>query len=278
MNTKIIGNKYKLLSQLGSGTFGTIYQGINIRTNEKVAIKVELISNEFKLLRYESNVYKLLSTINGIPKIKWYGKDDINYYMVIDLLGDSLQTLIDIKKSLPLKNILQIGVNILIILTNIHEKGFIHRDLKPENFLLSIDQPKKIYLIDFGISKPYIVNNKHIEFKCKNKFIGTMNFASINSHNFYEQSRRDDLESLAYILIYFYLGNLEWMNSDNIVELHDENIYIKNKKLELMNNEKIPTKLMEFYKYTRLLEFDKQPDYKYFIELFTNEIKKLSIN
>jgi len=278
MNTKIIGNKYKLLSQLGSGTFGTIYQGINIRTNEKVAIKVELISNEFKLLRYESNVYKLLSTINGIPKIKWYGKDDINYYMVIDLLGDSLQTLIDIKKSLPLKTILQIGVNILIILTNIHEKGFIHRDLKPENFLLSIDQPKKIYLIDFGISKPYIVNNKHIEFKCKNKFIGTMNFASINSHNFYEQSRRDDLESLAYILIYFYLGNLEWMNSDNIVELHDENIYIKNKKLELMNNEKIPTKLMEFYKYTRLLEFDKQPDYKYFIELFTNEIKKLSIN
>lgn len=278
MNTKIIGNKYKLLSQLGSGTFGTIYQGINIRTNEKVAIKVELISNEFKLLRYESNVYKLLSTINGIPKIKWYGKDDINYYMVIDLLGDSLQTLIDIKKSLPLKTILQIGVNILIILTNIHEKGFIHRDLKPENFLLSIDQPKKIYLIDFGISKPYIVNNKHIEFKCKNKFIGTMNFASINSHNFYEQSRRDDLESLAYILIYFYLGNLEWMNSDNIVDLHDENIYIKNKKLELMNNEKIPTKLMEFYKYTRLLEFDKQPDYKYFIELFTNEIKKLSIN
>jgi serine/threonine protein kinase len=278
MNTKIIGNKYKLLSQLGSGTFGTIYQGINIRTNEKVAIKVELISNEFKLLRYESNVYKLLSTINGIPKIKWYGKDDINYYMVIDLLGDSLQTLIDIKKSLPLKTILQIGVNILIVLTNIHEKGFIHRDLKPENFLLSIDQPKKIYLIDFGISKPYIVNNKHIEFKCKNKFIGTMNFASINSHNFYEQSRRDDLESLAYILIYFYLGNLEWMNSDNIVELHDENIYIKNKKLELMNNEKIPTKLMEFYKYTRLLEFDKQPDYKYFIELFTNEIKKLSIN
>jgi hypothetical protein len=278
MNNKIIGNKYKLLSQLGSGTFGTIYQGTNIRTNEKVAIKVESISNEFKILRYESNVYKLLSTINGIPKIKWYGKDDINYYMVIDLLGDSLQTLIDIKKSLPLKTILQIGVNSLIILMKIHEKGFIHRDLKPENFLLSIDQPKKIYLIDFGISKPYIVNNKHIEFRYKNKFIGTMNFASINSHNFYEQSRRDDLESLAYILIYFYFGNLEWMTYEHIVDIHDENNYIKTKKFELMNNEKIPTKLMEFYKHTRLLEFDKQPDYKYFIELFTNEVKKMSRN
>jgi serine/threonine protein kinase len=278
MNTKIIGNKYKLISQLGSGTFGTIYQGTNIRTNEKVAIKVELISNEFKLLRYESNVYKLLSNINGIPKIKWYGKDDINYYMVIDLLGDSLQTLIDIKNTFPLKTILQIGVNILIILMKIHEKGFIHRDLKPENFLLSIDKPKKIYLIDFGICKPYIINNKHIDFRCKNKFIGTMNFASINSHNFYEQSRRDDLESLAYILIYFHFGNLEWMTSDNIVDIYDENNHIKNKKLELINNEKIPTKLMEFYKYTRLLEFNKEPDYKYFIELFTNEVKKMSTN
>ena len=227
----LINKKYKVIKQIGAGAFGTIFKGINIRTNEMVAIKIELISDELKILKYESNIYKILDKLDCIPKIKWYGKDDLYYYMVIELLGNSLENLLQISEKIKLKTILQIGINILNILMKIHERGFIHRDIKPENFLLTINKPTKIYIIDFGISKPYLINNKHIEFKLTHQFIGTQNFASINTHDFYEQSRRDDLESLAYILIYFYFGKLEWSDqSITFLDKEEENNYFKNKK------------------------------------------------
>jgi serine/threonine protein kinase len=169
--TNIIGNKYKIIKQIGSGSFGSIFEGINIRTSEKVAIKMEAISDELKLLKHESNIYRILSNVDGIPKIKWYGKDETNYYMVIDLFGKSLQDLLDKTKKMSLKLVLQIGINILTILTKIHDIGFVHRDIKPENFLLTLNKPIKVFLIDFGLCKPYLINNNtHIEFKCKHKF------------------------------------------------------------------------------------------------------------
>jgi hypothetical protein len=272
----IINKKYKLIEKIGSGSFGTIFKGINIRTNELVGIKVELIEDDLKLLKYESNIYKILYNVNGVPKIKWYGRDNKNYYLVLDLLGDSLEDLIIRSGRLKLKLILQIGVNILTILMEIHNKGFIHRDIKPENFLLSIEKPKKLFIIDFGISKPYIFNEKHIDFKITNKFIGTQNFASINCHNFYEHSRRDDLESLCYMLIYFYFGSLDWMNPEMVFSnKEEENNFVKNMKIQLIYNEEIPTILMNFYKNILSLEFNEKPDYNNFINIFKNKIEEL---
>ena len=272
----LINNKYKLIKKIGSGNFGVILEGINIRTNEKVAIKTELITNDLRLLKYETNIYKILNGVVGVPKIKWYGKDDFYYYMVLDLLGESLQNLKDRMKCFKLKTILQLGVNILNILKNIHDKGFIHRDIKPENFLLTIQNPKQIYIVDFGISKPYILNNNHIDFKITNKFIGTPNFASINSHNFYVQSRRDDLESVAYILFLFHLGHLEWMDeSINFFEREEENNFIKNKKKEFIKNENVPKILMDYYKEVLALDFDERPDYNKYIDSFKKELSIL---
>jgi len=281
--TNIIGNKYKLIKQIGSGSFGSIYEGINIRTNEKVAIKIELISDELKLLKHESNIYRLLTNVDGVPKIKWYGKDNLYYYMVIDLFGDSLQELLDKSNKLTFKVVLQIGINILNILMKIHDNGFIHRDIKPENFLLTLSKPTKVVLIDFGISKPYLINNQHINFKCKHKFIGTLNFASINTHNFYEQSRRDDLESVAYMLIYFFFGELDWINCEKNSDLNSikfeefgsENNFVRTKKELIASNSNIPKVLVDFYKNVRFLEFEERPNYEKYIHNFREELNIL---
>ena len=139
--------------------------------------------------------------------------------------------------------------------------------------------PKKIYIIDFGLSKPYTINGEHIDYKKKLKFMGTPDFASINAHNFTEQSRRDDLEALSYMLIYFYFGSLEWMNiSDDIYFLNneDENLYIKNKKELLCKKEDIPLILIEYHKNTRDLEFNETPKYENYIELFKKELDKMN--
>jgi serine/threonine protein kinase len=283
---KIIGNKYKLIKQIGSGSFGSIFEGINIRTNEKVAIKIEIISDELKLLKHESNIYRLLANVDGVPKIKWYGKDELHYYMVIDLFGESLQDLLDKSKKLSLKVVLQIGINVLHILMKIHDNGFIHRDIKPENFLLTLNKPRKVVLIDFGISKPYLINNQHIEFKYKNKFLGTLNFASINAHKLYEHSRRDDLESVAYMLIYFFLGELDWMdvvnednnqsNSINFDNFESENNYVRSKKESITINNNIPKVLLEFYENIRNLEFEEKPNYEQYIDSFRQELNKIN--
>ena len=269
--TALIGKKYILLDLIGSGSFGSIYQGENVRTQEKVAIKVEPIKNGTKLLKNEATIYQYLSNKQGIPQVKWYGKDNRNYYMVLNLLGESLEAIKEQKGTFSLKTILQIGINVLDLLLTIHEAGLIHRDIKPDNFLLSLsDSNKKINIIDFGLCKSYLNNEKHIAMKQTSSLIGTPTYASINAHNFMELSRRDDLESLGYMLIYFYLGELEWQKIDSTN--HD---LIKEMKTNVIYNTKIPPILIEYIKFVRSIEFEENPYYHTIFELFKREIENM---
>jgi serine/threonine protein kinase len=261
----LICNKYKLLEKIGEGSFGTIFKGKNIRTQELVAIKIEPIINNTKLLKNESIIYQYLNNEN-FANIKWFGKDSLNYYMIINLLGESLQSLKERKGIFSLKVVLQIGIQITNLLKIIHNKGLIHRDIKPDNFLLGLNNKnKQIYIIDFGFCKTYLNNNKHIEFKKTNSLIGTRNFASINSHEFNELSRRDDLESLGYMLIFFYFGELMWNDCKN-------NEIIKNMKNNIINNSNIPKILIDYFEIIKKLEFKEKPNYDLIINMFTNEI------
>ena len=271
MNDNIINNKYKILYKIGSGSFGSIYKGLNIRTNEFVAIKVEPIINNLKLLKNESKIYYFLNGCNCIPKVKWYGKDINNYYMVIDFLGESLQDLMNKSRKLPLILILKLGIKILTILITIHEKGIVHRDIKPDNFLFGFNQINNIYLIDFGFSKSYLNKGKHIDIKKTNGTIGSKNYASINSHNKIELTRRDDLESLFYMLLYFYYGFLPWNNVED-----DSSIVLL--KQDIINNQTYPLIILHFLKYIKLIKYHEKPNYYLIIDNFKKEIEILSKN
>lgn len=265
----MINNKYNVISKIGSGSFGTIYKGQNIRTNEFVAIKVEPINNQIKMLKNETKIYQYLNDCPFVPQIKWFGKEDNNYYMVINLLGYSLQDLIDTHKRFTLTFTLKIGIKLLKIIKSIHDKGLIHRDIKPHNFLFAINSWEKLFVIDFGFCKTYLDNKsgEHIEKKQISALIGSINYASINSHNRLELSRRDDLESIFYILFYLHIGSLPWSQISN------EQLIIKLKTEMKFDLQLV---LIEFIEYIREIKFDETPNYYLFIDKFKKEIELMS--
>ena len=279
----LINNKYKLLNEIGKGSFGSIYKGENVRTREKVAIKVETIEHDTHLLKNESIIYRYLNNMAGIPAVKWFGKDDTNYYMVINLLGKSLQNIKDTIGCFTLHDALKIGIYLITLIQNIHEKGLVHRDIKPDNFLFGLDDTSKIYIIDFGFCKSYVGDdNEHMRMKKTNNLIGSRTYASINAHNFDEISRRDDLESLCYTLIYLVLGKLDWQMNSLYNHEHPKmtNLRIRDMKINMIETPPpyIPDIFINSLKYIRTLEFDDKPDYAYLIEMFSNELDNPTFN
>ena len=275
---QLINNKYKLIEKIGSGNFGSIYKAENIRTRELVAIKTESILSETKLLKNESIIYQYLANTKGIPIVKWFGKDQLNYYMVLNLLGQSLQNLRDTRGNFSLKLTLQIGIKVLFLIKTIHDKGLIHRDIKPDNFLFGLNEnSKEIYIIDFGFSKTFIDDNSennHIKMTKMTSIIGSLTYASINAHNFNQLSRRDDLESIGYMLIYLHLGQLEWQNILWEKENNNNDI-IKQLKENLGTDQRIPVIFKKFITNVRNLTFDETPYYDLLLESFKREIESI---
>lgn len=263
----VIGKKYELLEIIGSGNFGKIYKGKNIRTDEEVAIKMESIHCEINSLKHESKIYQYLNGNNGIPVLKWYGCELEHYYMVINLLGDNLSKLKGKHQFFSLEVTKNIGIKCLKLLKIIHEKGLVHRDIKPDNFLFGLGELKhELHLIDFGLCKRYTNDEgKHIEMKKISNIIGSLNYCSINAHNLCELSRRDDLESLGYMLINLSCGNLIW---DKITF---PNVIKERKYMMTSSQTSIPgveDVFVDYLKYIQTLEFEETPDYEFIENLF----------
>jgi len=263
----LINKKYLLLEKIGEGSFGCIYKGKHIRTNEFVAIKVEKNDCNTKILKREALIYQYINNNNYTPQIKWFGKDIVNHYMVINLLGGSLKEKLQVDGSFSLIKTLEIGLQMIEIIEFIHNKGLIHRDIKPDNFLYDTDNYNKIYIIDFGFCKNFIVNNQHIREKKLHNIIGSFNYASINSHELNELSRRDDLESIGYMLLFLYLNTLPWKNEGRET--------IKQMKMNITNDTAtIPDVFIKFLKYSKSLTFVETPDYNY----IKNILKTMLVN
>ena len=280
--TMMIANKYEIQEKIGKGSFGFIYQGMNLRTREKIAIKVEPIQSQFKLLKNETVIYQYLKNVKGIPHIKWFGKDVKYYYMVIQLLGKSLESILKPNQRLSLYSTIQIGIQLLELIETIHQKGLIHRDLKPDNFLFGLEntqQEHQLYLIDFGFCKSYLdAKNEHILHKKTNRLIGSANYASIHSHNHEELSRRDDLESIGYIMYSLYYGYLEWSAIPLLENYEKNNGLVCRMKQQMLFKTDLPHFLKKYFQVIRQIAFDEVPHYRYLTSMIKNEMNILNSN
>lgn len=168
--------------------------------------------------------------------------------------------------------LLSFAFNQLLRTQYLHSRCVIHRDIKPDNFVLGGDCRNEVSVIDFGLAKRFCDSEGHIRHRVGKKLVGTVQFASVNNHQGHEQSRRDDLESLAYVLCYFFLGNLPWQNPEGTTQQQRDACVLR-QKLEFRTEMSLygfPKELQAFIEYTYGLEFDENPNYFYMHELLTN--------
>jgi len=242
---------YEILEEIGQGKFGKLYKGINKITKEEVAIKIE--TKTTKLLKRETEIYLLLAKEEGFPRVKWYGTTETFHYMVITLLGlplTELKTRCDVIPSIVIR---RLGKKMVRLVEKVHNYQIIHRDIKPDNFLFDKVNFDELYLIDFGLAKSYKnVNNTHIIEKGIDDIIGTLPFVSLNVHERKLPSRRDDLESVLYVLYFLMIPSKDWPSKN-------EELF-KRQLLETINP------LNDGLKYVRGLSYDEDPLYNKLIE------------
>ena len=283
-----INDDYTILlnRKIGSGSFGQIYQCLNKKTNEIVACKIESINELKPQLYHESKIMILMKNCTGFPTCYDFIITDQDKILIMDYLGPNLDVIMNKlpsdennMKKFTIKTSLMIMIQGIERLKSLHEKGIIHRDIKPENFVIG---PKKkerlIYLIDFGLSKK-ISNDKLLpSIKADRNIIGTMRYISMNTHQGYEQGRRDDLESLFYIIIYFIKGELPWQNIKSKTRAEKYTKIFEIKKMVTENGELIdglPLEMGKILEYILGLNFVEKPNYlmmKNAIELILNKL------
>lgn len=273
-----VGGRFRLGKKIGAGAFGEIYEGSDIFGGGEVAIKLEHGTIKYPQLLFEA---KLLKTIPGagIPQMFWFGVSGEYNTMVMELLGQNLEDLFNFcTRNFTLKTILLVATEMLERIKHVHENHYVHRDIKPENFLVGRGNTEQtIYLIDFGLAKRYRDEQTriHISYKENKNLTGTARYASRNAHRGIEQSRRDDLESIGYVLVYFMKGSLPWQGL-KCKEKQEKYQKIKEMKESMTPQqlcEGLPEEFAKYIDYCQKLQFDEEPNYKYLTNMFKDLYK-----
>ena len=284
----ILNGIYRIIKMVGCGAFGEIHLAYDVNMKALRAIKFEMANHKNPQLKHEYSVLEQLNkqdgvgglkgadTFTGVPKVYYFDRLEHKYnFMVMEFLGPSLGDLFQLKeRNFGMETVLMIAIQVLSRIEYIHEKGFLHRDIKPENFVIGLNEKSNlVYLIDYGLSKRYKDKNsgQHIPYRENKQLVGTVRYASVNAHLGIEQSRRDDLEGIGYVLVYFYLGRLPWQNkTDKGKPLTQK---ITEKKLttppELLCK-KMPREFSYYFHYCKNLKFEDRPDYNSLKSMFAD--------
>ena len=282
---KTIFRKFKIVSLIGKGSYSLVFSAKNLVDKNMVAVKIQDKSQIYGNLEKEAYyLYTLKGT--GIPKIISYGMYNKHYVLVEQLLGKSLQELFNSDENTNINNIKRqkdiiiASIQVLDRIEYIHSKLILHLDIKPENFLVGEPDSSLIYAIDFGFAKKYRSSRtgKHIIYSKKGYFNGNLKYSSINTMKGISPSRRDDLESLGYMIVYLYNQKLPWENlSIKSMNILAQKIY-EIKKIIKMENLCInmPEEMVIYMNYVKSLKFEQEPNYNYLRDLFQNLLKKMN--
>ena len=276
IQNKIFFNKYHCIKKLGEGSFGQIFKAEY--NEEYFALKFENKKKGQNLLENEAAIMSYLKGPN-IPYVKSYGYSGNYNILVMQLLGKSLEDIFTELKRFSIKSVCILSIQMLNVLEYIHNKHIIHRDIKPDNFVMGLDDLSQyVYLLDFGLAKKYRSSSTLIHYPMiyKKKLTGTARYASINALKGYEQSRRDDLESVGYVLIYFLRGSLPWqgLQAKNKEERYKK---ILQKKIETTSYDlcySFPIEFEKYVEYCKNLDYIEEPQYEMLRNLFLKIMRR----
>ncbi|GJC98094.1 casein kinase i [Colletotrichum higginsianum] len=284
-SSNVVGVHYRVGKKIGEGSFGVIFEGTNLLNNQQIAIKFASLHNSRRMpyvVLAAFSSYALLTRIEaGIPNVYYFGQEGLHNILVIDLLGPSLEDLFDhCGRRFTIKTVVMVAKQMLSRVQTIHEKNLIYRDIKPDNFLIGRPGTKAanvIHVVDFGMAKQYRdpKTKQHIPYRERKSLSGTARYMSINTHLGREQSRRDDLEALGHVFMYFLRGGLPWQGLKAATNKQKyEKIGEKKQTTPIKDLcEGFPDEFNKYLTYVRNLGFEDTPDYDYLRELFTQALK-----
>ncbi|EHY55648.1 Palmitoylated plasma membrane-bound casein kinase, variant 2 [Exophiala dermatitidis] len=280
-SSNVVGVHYRVGKKIGEGSFGVIFEGVNLLNNQQVAIKFEPRKSDAPQLRDEYRTYKILSGCPGIPNVYYFGQEGLHNILVIDLLGPSLEDLFDhCGRRFSIKTVVMVAKQMLSRVQTIHEKNLIYRDIKPDNFLIGRPGTKAanvIHVVDFGMAKQYRdpKTKQHIPYRERKSLSGTARYMSINTHLGREQSRRDDLEALGHVFMYFLRGGLPWQGLKAATNKQKYEKIGEKKQTTAIKDlcDGFPEEFNKYLSYVRNLGFEDTPDYDFCRDLFTQALK-----
>jgi serine/threonine protein kinase len=276
---------------LGEGSWGSVYQGTYLGTSDEHNMKLKkgaeiAIKHETKgdKLEHEAKIYEILQrqALKGIPSMYHYGSEGGSNIMIMDRLGNSLKREHMLcSRHFTASTVGMIAYQMIERIEHMHERGILHRDIRPENFVMGQEGSNAgvVHVIDFGLSKMYATESgKRIISEGASGMVGTAPYVSINAHSI-EQSPRDDLESIGYVLIYLLKGSLPWQYMPAFNKLTKDAMKVRKEQVtveELCRD--TPTAVLEYMRYVRSLSFNETPDYLHLRKLMTSIFTSVDVS